>query len=174
MHSFLQSLENSCNTFSRCADEKREQLIEIDDEFKILDREVKKQLNVAPRPHPVSKTREATSTRRSRARTAKTRSPNYPRRTAQTPVIRPAPFPVKNYVLPAQPALGPSRYYNSAAKRMKEKEEEMARIESEKYPTTIPRPKTAITDPQLRVTSSLLYPKRPSTKTEMDLYFDKF
>ena len=177
MNHFLQSLENSCNTFSRCANEKREQLIEIDDEYKILDKEVKKQLNVPPNPHPVtaSATR-ATTAKRPRTKTRQTRSraatANFPKRTAQTTVIRPAPFPVKNYVLPAQPVIGAARYYNSAAKKMKAQEEEMERMESEKYPTTIPRPKTPDEDPGLKITSEPLFPSRPSTHNEIDMYFD--
>ena len=172
MDLFLQSLENSCNTFSRYADEKREQLIVIDDKFKILDKEVKRHINVPPTKHPISHARTET-TSRAQTRHSRTRTAPVPKRTAQTPVIRPAPFPVKNYVLPAQHVIGPARYYNSAARKMKEREEEIERLESEKYPVTIPRPQTANSnDINLTITSTPIYPKRSSTKNEMDLYFD--
>ncbi|OHT09866.1 hypothetical protein TRFO_04398 [Tritrichomonas foetus] len=51
-------------------------------------------------------------------------------------IIRPAPFPVKNYILPSQELVGPKRYFRSKAFQQR-KESEMEIIEEfEKYPNS--------------------------------------
>lgn len=169
MNAFLSSLETSCNKFSQCANEKREQLNEIDDEFKVLDKEVKKQIFITKK---TMQPRSAVSTATVRTRPVKSRSHKVPRKTAtQETVIRPAPYPIKNYVLPAQPVVGPSRFYKGIKRKQIEREEELEMAESMRYPETIPRPRTAI-GPDLEIKSKLIYPVKPS-KSEIDIYFDK-
>lgn len=173
MNAFLSSLERSFNTFSQSADEKRMQLSVIDQQFKDLDREVKKQLNETPKfvsrttPHSRAETRPRTI---QRARTAVKRGPK--KTSQQDTVIRPAPYPVKNYILPAQPVYGAARYYKPAAKEHLRREEMLERLEREKYPNTIESRTFADDGPQLVVTSKSYNAGRRASTNSIDEYFN--
>ncbi|EAX93674.1 hypothetical protein TVAG_103930 [Trichomonas vaginalis G3] len=173
MNAFLSSLERSFTKFSQSADEKRLQLSIIDQQFKDLDKEVKKQLNETPKL--VSRTAPQTKAS-SRPRTiqrARTAVKRGPRKSAkEDPVIRPAPYPVKNYILPAQPVYGAARYYKPAAKEHLRKEELLERLEREKYPDTIDDPTPRDLGPDLVVTSKSYSVGKKGETNSIDDYFN--
>lgn len=128
--SFLNSMDKSCEGYSNKAFSNRQKLQEVNQEFRKIDQNVKDTLNVvhrteATRPHTtVTRVRSASSTRR--PKTAQDKSPKM--------VIRPAPFPIKNYILPAQELVGPKRYYRSHASQKIKKQKQEVFDEYEKYP----------------------------------------
>lgn len=153
MNAFLSSLERSFNSFSQTADERRLQLTIISQQFRDLEKEVNKQM--------ISSTTKIRTTLHSsvtdrpktmqRARTAVTRSSKRPRKT--DPLIKPAPYPVKNYALPIQPVYGPVRYYKPPVKDLMRKEEMLEKIERERYPFANEEPEIDDSGPKLVVTS---------------------
>ena len=95
LSNFLQSMERSCDLYSGSALQERQKLMEVDTQYKELDKTVHRTLNVVPR-----KTAPPTrpQTQKSRARTAsRMRGADSD---SQQLVVRPAPYPVKNYILP--------------------------------------------------------------------------
>lgn len=123
-------MDKSCEGYSTRAFNHRQKLQEVNDEFRKIDQNVKDTLNIvhrteATRPHTtITRVRSASSRRR-----PKTTQENPPQM-----VIRPAPFPVKNYILPAQELVGPKRYYRSRASQNIKKQKEEKLEEYEKYP----------------------------------------
>lgn len=147
LNAFLQSMEKSCDAYSGSALEERRRLQEVDRKFKELDKTVHRTLNVVPRkPQEIE---------RVPTRNCKTRSVSRTKTEEEKPkmVVRPAPFPVKNYILPAQHLVGPRKYFKSRAQQKIKDEERDAINEFDKYPNAFERsPKKPI--PDLMITPS--------------------
>lgn len=134
LQNFLKSMENSCESYSESAEAQRNKLKEVDSKFRILDRGVKKSLTITPQTHQRPQT--TFSTTRPRRTIEKAKTPQKP------PLnIRPAPYPVKNYILPAQELVGPRKYYKSRAKQQMLDEEADKFEEEIKYPVTCRTPR---------------------------------
>jgi hypothetical protein len=131
---FLQSMSKSCDLYSDGAAEERAKLHDVTAKYKALGKAVHRTLNVVPRKAPAG----ARHPRKAALRGA----PSARRAQAEAPaeiVVRPAPFPVKNYILPAQPAVGPRRYFRSrATQRAREREQEFADERAQWPDTTDP------------------------------------
>lgn len=164
LQNFLKSMENSCDSYSESAEVQRNKLKEVDMKYKTLDRGVKKSLTITPQVH---------------ARPQTTFSATRPKRTmekSKTPQkssmnIRPAPYPVKNYILPAQDLVGPKRYFKSRARQQIMDDEADKFIEETKYPMTCRTPRhpesiDLIVVPSLTENSNL-----PPSRDSMDDFF---
>lgn len=128
--SFLNSMDKSCEGYSTKAFANRQKLQDVNNEFRKIDQNVKDTLNVV---HRNSSTRPHTTIARTRSASAR-RRPKTAQENAPKMVIRPAPFPIKNYILPAQELVGPKRYYRSNASQKIKKQKEEVLEEFEKYP----------------------------------------
>jgi hypothetical protein len=132
---FLQSMEKSCDVYSTYAMGERERLREVNSEFKGIEKSVERTLSVVKRRPPGESGVRAVS--------RKGRSRSQRREVEQEElVIRPAPFPVRNYILPAHQMVGPRRFYSSRAARQIREDERDEAIEMNRFPT-LRRPVTA-------------------------------
>jgi len=166
MKHFLKSLESSYDKYSESADAQRDKLKQIEIDFKKLDKMVKKQLNVPP-----ASPTEKTETRGIKSPTSLRRRPKK-MENIETPVtlIRPAPYPIKNYVLPSQPLVGPARYYRPNSKKMMEEEYLEELSEQNRFPSTISR-RTNDETP-LRILSTPLRTRRNQKESPIDEFFE--
>ncbi|OHT08351.1 hypothetical protein TRFO_23179 [Tritrichomonas foetus] len=163
---FLNSMDKSCENYSDQALSQRRRLQEVNSEFKKIDQNVKNSINVVRRESLA----RPKSTKRQQSSYAQ-KSSRRPKTTPETPnsrmVIRPAPYPVKNYILPAQELVGPKRYYRSrAAQKRKDENEEML-DEFEKFPNSFEKSPRA-QPPELVVTSNCNYTDYFKNEKEID------
>jgi hypothetical protein len=136
INNFLHSMAKSCDVYSQEASEERQRLRAVTADYKVLGKAVHRTLNVvsrdkarAGRPHP-SRVRRLNSSRK------KSEPPTPP---PEEVVVRPAPFPVKNYIIPAKQLVGPRRFFRSRAAQRR-REEEIAELqEHQRWPETTER-----------------------------------
>jgi hypothetical protein len=120
---FLDSMPRSSDVFTEDACEKRMQLNEVAEHYKVVGSLAHRALTLLPRKHP----KAGTSSTQVHIFTEIASPRKDPAEMSPATPIQPVPFPVRNYILRAQPLVGPRRYYRSrAAERMKEEREEMA------------------------------------------------
>jgi len=117
-------MEKSCDVYSESAFMERQKAHDADRAFEGLSKSVHRTLTAVPRPANDEALRRLQGT-------ARRRPPPRPRPRAVDElamlVVRPAPYPVKNYILPAQHVVGPRRYYRSrAGQRRRDEERETA------------------------------------------------
>lgn len=146
-------MERSCDLYSGSALAEREKLREVDTRYKQLDKSVHRTLNVVPRK---SAPTTRPQTQKSRARTTVR---NEEKETPQL-VVRPAPYPVKNYILPATQLVGPQRYYRSRAKQSRRDEEISAIEEFDRFPQAFEHPPTK-EEPSLVITATMTLQSSP-------------
>ena len=162
LSNFLQSMERSCDLYSGSALQERQKLMEVDTQYKELDKTVHRTLNVVPR-----KTAPPTrpQTQKSRARTAsRMRAADSD---SQQLVVRPAPYPVKNYILPATQLVGPKRYYRSRAQQQIRSDEISAEAEFERFPYAFEHPPNQ-EQPNLVITPTRTLRSRPPSAQSFD------
>jgi hypothetical protein len=105
INSFLRSMEKSCAEFGDGALEERKKLREANSEFKALAVSARRAISVVPRKVPPP-----------RPESQHSRRAPTPKKTDDSDLyVRPAPYPVKNYMLPAKKLVGPRRYFRSRA-----------------------------------------------------------
>ena len=176
MNSFLNSLSRCCDEYSQDADVEREKLRQIDEKYRDLDKMVKLQLlerkkqeNRAPSRNHRPNTSKSTP---QRAFGSKYRTSASRQIIKREPVIRPAPYPVRNYVLPAKPLINPQKYYNSHTKDAKKKEMQTLEEEYSKYPGAFEKNPLAKEGPSMEVTAAHLYATRKTFRSTIDMYFE--
>ena len=131
--SFLNSMDKSCEIYSSRTEKCRQRLEAVNSEFQKIDQNVKDSIAIAhkeslkkPSTQKPSRAQTPTNNSRRRPQTAQNRYPKM--------MIRPAPYPAKNYVLPAQELVGPKRYFRSRAAERRRKEKDDQLNEFEKFP----------------------------------------
>lgn len=160
INSFLNSMDKSCEGYSSQALSQRQRLQEVNVEFQKLDQTVKSSLSL--RKNNKSKPPTSYSTRSQTATSHKKRPKTSLDYTTPKMVIRPAPYPVKNYMLPATELVGPKRYYRSrAAQQMKEENEEILN-EFDKYPNSFE------TSPRKNIPDMIVTPTQTFRPTSED------
>lgn len=150
LSAFLESMEKSCDVYSGSALEERKRMQEVDRKFRELDKSVHRTLNVVPRKNQ--------EIERVPTRNCKTRSASRTKAEEVKPkmVVRPAPYPVKNYILPAQQLVGPRKYFRSRAQQRIKDEERDTLNEYAKYPNSFERsPEKPIPDLMITPAKSL-------------------
>jgi hypothetical protein len=131
INNFLHSMAKSCDVYSQEASEERQRLRAVTADYRVLGRTVHRTLNVvsrktagAGRPHP-SRVRRVGVT---------IKKPEMP--PPEELVIRPAPFPIKNYIIPAKQLVGPRRFFRSRAAQRRREDEAAELQEYQKWPVT--------------------------------------
>ncbi|KAH0790015.1 hypothetical protein GPJ56_006054 [Histomonas meleagridis] len=121
INSFLQSMEDSCDDYGKSVVEQRQRLRVVEAQYKELDKNAKRTTKFTKRePKTISHTVHTSRISRRKIKTTNE---------VQRKEIRPAPFPVRNYILPTQELKGPTRFYRSpTAQRVHEEKIEEERI----------------------------------------------
>lgn len=176
MNTFLNSLSRCCDEYSQDADNEREKLRQIDERFKDLDKivkkhllEKKKQSNNLVQKNSCSYTPKNTLHKTFKSRPHSSIATQIIKR---EPVVRPAPYPVRNYILPVKPSINPQKYYNSHLKDAKRREMQMLEEEYSKYPGAFERNPFAKDELSMEVTATKLYNSEKVHATTIDMYFD--
>jgi hypothetical protein len=131
---FLQSMGKSCDIYSENAMLERRKLREVNGEFKAIEKVVDRTLNVTKRKPPVPDSYHSNQ---------KSRPSTRQKEETEDMVIRPAPFPVRNYILPAHQLIGPRRFFRSRAAQQIKEDARDEELEVTRYPS-LQRPKTAM------------------------------
>lgn len=144
VNSFLKSMESSCESYSQEAEAQRQILRQVDARFHQLEKNIHDTfVNHSSSNTIKAKKASESNIRRQRPLTTpkKYRSITKTKNLNNTNlVIRPAPFPVKNYILPAQDLVGPKRFYQSPVHKQRKVEEIEDEEERRKYPWGYERP----------------------------------
>lgn len=120
-------MEKSCEEFGDGALEERKKLRQVNGDFKTLALGVHRAITVIPRKPVPSR---AQSQHSKRAPPPKTPNP-------LDVVVRPAPYPIKNYMFPAKKLVGPRRYFCSRANQALREDEFELQHEIAQFPVTI-------------------------------------
>jgi hypothetical protein len=152
INAFLRSMERSCDEFGEGALEERKKLRQVDCVFKAAAAQVRRAISVVPRKAVPSHPKTQLSKRTPR------RKPSG----ESNVVVRPAPFPVKNYMLPARKLVGPRRYFRSrAAQEIRDDDFEL-QSEIARYPITL-GPEPVPEGVSIVVTPALTLAEAPSS-----------